>query len=163
RSVRRVLTLAHHNGDVDGRPLQVTFPAGWHSPGELRVEPDPDGGFHIAAARGGAVGTLESPPVLVPRGRRMILTIPVDTMASVVAGHGRYGVLSSPVQGVFEVDRTHAFFNYGPLYFYVAAALTWLMGPSLKLYRMLHPLGLVLVVLIAVWAMRRVSMVGPSL
>lgn len=87
----------------------------------------------------------------------------IPNVAVTLAEHGRYGFLSSPTQGLYDVDRTHAFFNYGPLYFYVAAALTWLVGPSLKLYRMLHPTGLVWIVLASLWVFRRVSIVGTAL
>ncbi len=87
----------------------------------------------------------------------------IPNVAVSLAEHGRYGFLSSPTQGFHEVDRTHAFFNYGPLYFYVAAALTWLIGPSLELYRMLHPAGLVFVVLASLWVFRRVSVVGTAI
>lgn len=87
----------------------------------------------------------------------------IPNVAVSLAEHGRYGFLSSPTQGLHDVDRTHAFFNYGPLYFYVAAALTWLIGPSLRLYRMLHPAGLVCIVLASVWVFRRISLLGTAL
>lgn len=87
----------------------------------------------------------------------------IPNVAVALAEHGRYGFLSSPTQGLHEVDRTHAFFNYGPLYFYFAAALTWLMGPSLVMYRMMHPLGLVGIVLASLFALKRFSLVGPAL
>ena len=87
----------------------------------------------------------------------------IPNVAVTLAERGRYGFLSSPTQGLYEVDRTHAFFNYGPLYFYVAAGLTWLMGPSLVLYRMLHPLGLVSIVVISAFTLRRFSLIGPAL
>ena len=87
----------------------------------------------------------------------------IPNVAVALAEHGRYGFLSSPTQGLHEVDRTHAFFNYGPLYFYLAAALTWLMGPSLVMYRMMHPLGLVGIVLVLLFALKRFSLVGPAL
>jgi hypothetical protein len=76
--------------------------------------------------------------------------------------HGRYGFLASPTQGFFEVDRTHAFFNYGPLYFYVGAVLTWLFGPSVVLFRILHPLGLCVAVIACVLTFRKISLVGAA-
>ena len=87
----------------------------------------------------------------------------IPNVAVSLAQHGRYGFLSSPTQGLHDVDRTHAFFNYGPLYFYVAAALTWLIGPSLPLYRMLHPAGIVFIVLASIWAFKRISLLGTAL
>jgi hypothetical protein len=39
----------------------------------------------------------------------------IPNVAVSLAEHGRYGFLSSPTQGLHDVDRTHAFFNYGPL------------------------------------------------
>jgi hypothetical protein len=87
----------------------------------------------------------------------------IPNVAVRLAEHGRYGFLSSPTQGLHDVDRTHAFFNYGPLYFYVASALTWLIGPSLQLYRMLHPAGLVFIVLASIWVFRRTSLVGTAI
>src|SRR5713101_8116416 len=44
----------------------------------------------------------------------------IPNVAVSLAEHGRYGFLSSPTQGLYNVDRTHAFFNYGPLYFWLA-------------------------------------------
>ena len=87
----------------------------------------------------------------------------IPNVAVDLAEHGRYGFLSSPTQGLYNVDRTHAFFNYGPLYFWVAAALTWFFGPSLTLFRMLHPAGLVFIVLASLLVFRRVSVIGSAI
>ncbi len=87
----------------------------------------------------------------------------IPNVAVSLAEHGRYGFLASPTQGYFEVDRTRGFFNYGPLYFYVAALLTWVANPSLAMYRMLHPLGLIVAVLLFAWTFRRVSLVGVAI
>ncbi len=77
--------------------------------------------------------------------------------------YGRYGFLASPTQGLYEVDRTHAFFNYGPLYFYVGAALVWLFGPSVGLFRMIHPIGLFFIVILFLWTFRKTSLIGTAL
>lgn len=98
----------------------------------------------------------------LPRAPRLQVDDSLPNVAVTLANHGRYGFLASPEQAPTGADRTHAFFNYGPLYYYVAAALTWLLGPSLTLYRMLHPLGLVFIVAVSVWTFRRVSLVGSA-
>jgi len=86
----------------------------------------------------------------------------LPNVAITLAERGRYGDLGSPTQGPYDVDRTHAFFNYGPLYFYVAAALTWLIGPSFIAFRMLHPLGLVAIVGASFLVWRRYSVIGSA-
>ncbi len=86
----------------------------------------------------------------------------IPNVAVALADHGRYGFLASPTQGAYTVDRTHAFFNYGPLYFYLAAGLTWLLGPSLLLYRILHPIGLAVITIIALVTFRRISVAGAA-
>jgi hypothetical protein len=87
----------------------------------------------------------------------------IGNVAVNLAEHGRYGFLSSPTQGFYEVDRTHAFYNYGPLYFYIGALLTWFFGPSLQLFRMLHPIGLFVIVSVFIWLFRRISLSGSAL
>ena len=84
----------------------------------------------------------------------------IPNVAVTLAEHGRYGFLSSPTQGTREVDRTHAFYNYGPLYFYVASAAVWLAGPSLLLFRLFHPAGLIVIVALWLWTFRRVGVAG---
>ena len=92
----------------------------------------------------------------------------IPNVAVTLAERGRYGFLASPTQGTFstpgaaEVDRTYAFFNYGPLYFYLAAALTWVAGPSLTAFRMIHPAGLIVIGAVAAWTFRSVSLAGPA-
>jgi hypothetical protein len=86
----------------------------------------------------------------------------IPNVAVALADHVRYGFLASPTQGAQTVDRTHAFFNYGPFYFWVSAGLTWLFGPSLLLYRVLHPIGLVIVTAIALITFRRISQAGAA-
>jgi hypothetical protein len=71
-----------------------------------------------------------------------------DSVANVsyaLATEGRYGFLSSPMQGYAEVTRHDGFFNYGPWYFYIAAGLIWLFGYSLALLRSIH-LGTILII-----------------
>jgi hypothetical protein len=53
-----------------------------------------------------------------------------------LANHGRYAFLSSPV--LAGMSRLGGQFNYGPWYFYMAAAAIWLFGYSLTLVRALH-------------------------
>jgi len=82
-----------------------------------------------------------------------------DGLANVsytLASHGRYGFLSSPVQGYTNLTRHRGFFNYGPWYFFVGAGAIWLFGYSLSILRSLHLAGiLVVAVLGGVWCTRR--------
>jgi hypothetical protein len=57
-------------------------------------------------------------------------------IAYALASHGRYAFLSSPV--LAGMSRLGGQFNYGPWYFYTAAAAIWLFGYSLTLVRALH-------------------------
>lgn len=56
-----------------------------------------------------------------------------------LAHHGRYGFPASPV--LAGQLRTDGQFNYGPWYFYLAAALSWVFGFSLTLVRSIHLWG----------------------
>ncbi len=86
----------------------------------------------------------------------------IPNVAVALAEHGRYGFLASPTQGTRAVDRTHGFYNYGPLYFYVAAAAAWLAGPSLLLFRLFHPAGLIVIVALWLWTFRRVGVAAVA-
>jgi hypothetical protein len=115
------------------------------------------------------VVTAASAIIVVQKSLHFIGTAPflsvddsIPNVSVTLAERGRYGFVASPVQGDNEVDRSHAFFNYGPLYFWLGAAVTWVMGPSLVIFRMLHPIGLVLVVALAWWALRGISLAGPA-
>lgn len=57
-------------------------------------------------------------------------------IAYTVSTRGNYGFPASPV--LVGLDRSHAQFNYGPWYFYLAGALTWVFGFSLTLIRSIH-------------------------
>lgn len=53
-----------------------------------------------------------------------------------LASEGRYGFLSSPL--LAGMGRDQGLFSYGPVYFYVGAALIWLFGYNMMLLRMIH-------------------------
>ena len=57
-------------------------------------------------------------------------------IAYTVSTRGNYGFPASPV--LVGLDRSHAQFNYGPWYFYLAGGLTWVFGFSLTLIRSIH-------------------------
>ena len=62
-----------------------------------------------------------------------------DGEASIVyalATQGHYSFPASPT--LTDLSRMHGQFNYGPWYFYLAAALVWLFGFSLTLVRSIH-------------------------
>src|SRR5579871_470947 len=117
----------------------------------------------ILAIAAGCLLVLQKSFHFVTKGPLLNVDDSIPNVGVTLAEHGRYGFLSSPTQGLYEVDRTHAFFNYGPLYFYLAAFITWLIGPSLTAYRMLHPFGLVAIVVACAFLFRRFSLVGPAL
>jgi hypothetical protein len=116
----------------------------------------------VVAILSGCLVILQKSLHFVQTGPVLNIDDSIPNVAVALAEHGRYGFLSSPTQGFNEVDRTYAFFNYGPLYFYVAAAATWFFGPSVSLYRMLHPAGLVAIILLLAWMFRRISLVAPA-
>lgn len=61
-----------------------------------------------------------------------------DALANVsytLAHEGYYGFPASPLQAPSNTTRNRGFMNYGPIYFYVGAALAWLFGFSLTLMR----------------------------
>ncbi|HXG13391.1 MAG TPA: glycosyltransferase family 39 protein [Gemmataceae bacterium] len=66
-----------------------------------------------------------------------------------VATHGRYGLLTSPIQGFSNHCRHDGFFNYGPWYFFLGAGLTWLFGYSLTLLRAIHLFVLLIAAVLA--------------
>ncbi len=80
-----------------------------------------------------------------------------------LAKHGRYAFFASPMQGSGTIPRSDVFYNYGPWYFVAGAALQWLFGPSLELMRYLHPLGLMVIAAMAVWAFRRRSLAAGAI
>src|SRR5437763_10477282 len=75
----------------------------------------------------------------------------IGNVAYSLATEGRYGFLSSPVQGFTDVMRDRGFFNYGPWYFYVGAALIWTFGYSLALLRAIHLGGMIAIAAAACW------------
>ena len=77
-----------------------------------------------------------------------------DGLANVsysLATEGRYGFLTSPVQGFTTLSRHSGFFNYGPWYFYAGAALIWLFGYSLALLRGMHLMSILAIGALACW------------
>ncbi len=58
------------------------------------------------------------------------------SIAYALALHGRYAFLPSPL--LENMPRLHGQFNYGPWYFYLAAAAIWLFGYSLTVVRAVH-------------------------
>lgn len=77
-------------------------------------------------------------------------------IAHSIVTQGRYGFLSSPLQGTTLELRTDAFFNQGPAYYFAGAALEWLFGPGIFVQRLLHPLA-VLAVILLLWPMFRTA------
>ncbi len=116
----------------------------------------------LAALAAGAVMVVQKSMHFIGTAPFLSVDDSIPNVSVTLAERGRYGFVASPVQGDNEVDRSHAFFNYGPLYFWMGAAVAWLMGPSLVLFRMLHPLGLILIAGMALWTLRRVSLAGPA-
>jgi hypothetical protein len=82
-----------------------------------------------------------------------------DALANVsysLGTEGRYGFLTSPVQGFSNIPRQNGFFNYGPWYFYAGAGLVWMFGYSLGALRSLHLMGIIGIATIAcLWFGRR--------
>ena len=77
-----------------------------------------------------------------------------DGLANVsyaLATEGRYGFLTSPVQGFTDLMRDRGFFNYGPWYFYLGAGLIWLFGYSLTLLRAIHLAAILAIAATAWW------------
>lgn len=80
-----------------------------------------------------------------------------DALASVslaVEEQGRLGFFASPLQAPTNDHRHDRFFNYGPWYFYIGAALIWLFDFSVLLIRAIHPLGLLTICLLGAWFFR---------
>ena len=70
---------------------------------------------------------------------RAVYTAVDDGEANIVyslATQGRYSFPASPT--LSNMSRMHGQFNYGPWYFYLAAALVWLFGFSLTVVRSIH-------------------------
>jgi hypothetical protein len=57
-------------------------------------------------------------------------------IAYALAAHGRYAFVASPV--LLDQSRLQGQFNYGPWYFYLAAAVIWMFGFSLTAIRAIH-------------------------
>ncbi len=57
-------------------------------------------------------------------------------IAYALATQGRYAFVASPV--LLDQSRLHGQFNYGPWYFYLAAAVVWVFGFSLTAIRAIH-------------------------
>ncbi|HEX9703078.1 MAG TPA: hypothetical protein VGA19_09505, partial [Rhodospirillales bacterium] len=87
----------------------------------------------------------------------------VANIAHSLAWPGRYGFPSSPIQGGTYALRTDNFFNYGPWYFYVGAALSWLFGTSIEVQRAIHPLGMMAIAAMAMVTFRRLSVAAGGL
>ena len=89
-----------------------------------------------------------------------------DSLANISVGLSnlhRYGFLASPLQPPFGASRADVFFNYGPLTFWIGAALDWLFGTSYSVQRTIHLLGLVLISGTAFIYFRRFSLAGVGL
>lgn len=79
----------------------------------------------------------------------------LGNVAFSLAETGRYGFLSSPLLGDHGV-RADGFFNYGPFYFMLGAALSWLFGPSVMVLRAIHPGMIVMITILSLgWFGRR--------
>ena len=81
-----------------------------------------------------------------------------DGLANVsyaLATEGRYGFMTSPVQGFTDIMRDRGFFNYGPWYFYSGAALIWLFGYSLTMLRAMHLAGILAIAVAGAWCFGR--------
>lgn len=70
-------------------------------------------------------------------------------IAYAIAAKGSYGFPASPV--LAGQDRSRYQFNYGPWYFYLAGALSWLFGFSLTLVRSIHLWGVLAMIGMAAW------------
>jgi hypothetical protein len=57
-------------------------------------------------------------------------------IAYALATQGRYAFVASPV--LLDQSRLHGQFNYGPWYFYLAAAIVWMFGFSVTAIRAIH-------------------------
>ncbi|QPJ65309.1 MAG: hypothetical protein G3M78_07865 [Candidatus Nitrohelix vancouverensis] len=74
-----------------------------------------------------------------------------------IADLKRYGFTALPVQTGINAWRGDSFFNYGPWYWVIGGAVSWLFGNSIVLMRALHPLGLIFICFMAYWQFRKVS------
>lgn len=70
-----------------------------------------------------------------------------------IVEYGRYGDLVLP-ESLPGIPRTHGFHTYGPYYFWLGAALSWIFGYSLEVMRSLHPLGLAFTVVLSIFVFR---------
>lgn len=71
----------------------------------------------------------------------------VANISYALATEGRYGFLSSPI--LAGMPRHDGLFSYGPFYFYIGAALTWLFGYHLVLLRAIHLVAMLAIAAIA--------------
>jgi hypothetical protein len=77
----------------------------------------------------------------------------VANISYALATEGRYGFLSSPI--LAGLSRHDGVFSYGPFYFYVGAALTWLFGYHLMLLRSIHLAVMLGIAVAGGWWFRR--------
>jgi hypothetical protein len=83
-------------------------------------------------------------------------------IAYALAAHGRYAFVASPV--LLDQSRMHGQFNYGPWYFYLAAAVIWVFGFSLTAIRAIHLWVIVAAVAAAfLWFRGRDRIAAPAL
>lgn len=88
-----------------------------------------------------------------------------DSLGNIVVAildYGRFGFLASPQQVVYEI-RSDRFYLFGPWYFYLGAALSWLFGFSTTLIRFIHPLVVVVIIGLAFAHFRRTSSLAAGL
>lgn len=77
---------------------------------------------------------------------------------------GIYGFRASPIQPPGAIALRHEnFTNYGPWYFYLGAALSWLFEPSLVLMRSLHLFGITAIGVLGFFAFRGVSRIAAGI
>lgn len=79
----------------------------------------------------------------------------------VLSEHGRYGFLASPLQAPTQFLRHDGFFNYGPSYFVLGAALSSIFGFSLGLMRSITFLAYGFLIAIGFFFFRRYQ-IGSS-
>ncbi|NQU61798.1 MAG: hypothetical protein HQ512_11760 [Rhodospirillales bacterium] len=75
---------------------------------------------------------------------------------------GRYGFPAGPIQAGTHAIRTAGFFNFGPWYFLIGAAFTWLFGLGLEIQRAIHPLGIIAIAGLAFLTFRQVSLAAAG-
>lgn len=75
---------------------------------------------------------------------------------------GRYGNLVNPMQGPETAVRSHGFYNYGPMAFYIGAALDWLFGSSYAVQRSIHLVSIGALSAAAFLSFRRYSLAAAG-